>query len=62
MKQVTVRPIGGFERRVERDLAEMPSTDPANALPGLLYDWLRRRNLGCGGTENSVGREAALAG
>ncbi len=29
------------ERRVERDLAELPSTNRAHALPGLLYDWLR---------------------
>lgn len=28
-------------RRVERDLVELPSTDPINALPGALYQWLR---------------------
>jgi lauroyl/myristoyl acyltransferase len=41
MTKPVAPPIVEVQRRVERDLAELPSTDPANALSGLLYDWLR---------------------
>ncbi|HEY2894341.1 MAG TPA: hypothetical protein VGJ16_09015, partial [Pirellulales bacterium] len=41
MSRRVLRPVVDVERRVERDLAGLPSTNPANALSGLLYDWLR---------------------
>jgi hypothetical protein len=41
MTKSVARPILDVERRVERDLAKLPSTNPANALSGLIYDWPR---------------------
>ncbi|MEX0677031.1 MAG: hypothetical protein WD063_08150 [Pirellulales bacterium] len=49
--------------RVERDLAELESADPMNALPGLLVDWLRDETWIAAALEMpSVERRAWLAG
>lgn len=63
MMQPVARPIVDVARRVERDLADLPSTNPANALPGLLYDWLRDETWAAAAMNiPSAERRAWLAG